>query len=100
MKEGEFADIGMNRPVVLKKGALQPGDRVRINPKRRADVFDMVLTGKIAVVTSIEQDLEDKIHVSVMVEDDPGKDMGAAWLPAHRFFFGIDELDRVGPDEV
>ena len=37
-----------------------------------------------AVVESIERDYEDVIHVAVLVDDDPGKDLGAlsaAWAP-------------------
>ena len=37
---------------------LQKGDRVRLRPRARGDVFDLVLDGKTAAVESIEQDLE------------------------------------------
>ena len=34
---------------------LRQGDRVRLRPSRRADILDLVLTGKTAVIESIEQ---------------------------------------------
>ena len=43
--------------------------------------------GKIAVVESIEQDYEGKLHVCVVVDDDPGRDIGLMRQPGHRFFF-------------
>ena len=38
----------------------QPGDRVRLRPRGRADAFDMLLAGKAATVTSTETDFEGK----------------------------------------
>ena len=32
----------------------------------------MALAGKTAVVQAIEQDFEDRVHVAVVFEDDPG----------------------------
>jgi hypothetical protein len=66
---------------------VRPGSRVRLRPKRRADVFDLALDGKTATVETIEQDFEDRIFVAVSVDDDPGRDLGALGKPAHRFFF-------------
>jgi hypothetical protein len=72
---------------------IRPGNRVRLHPLGRADIFDLALDGKIATIVSIEQDYEDRIHVSVAVEDDPGQDFGLQGKPGHRFFFGIDEIE-------
>ena len=72
---------------------IRPGDRVRLHPLGRADIFDIALDGKTAAVVSIEQDFEDQIHVSVAVEDDPGQDFGLQGKPGHRFFFRIDEVE-------
>ena len=73
---------------------FQPGDRVCLRPKRRADAFDLLLDGKVATVVSIEQDFEDRIFLAVTVDDDPGQDLGAQGKPGHRFFFGIEEVER------
>jgi hypothetical protein len=75
-----------------RDGTLRRGDRVRIRPRKRADIMDMVLEGRTAVVESIERDYEDVIHVALLIDDDPGKDLGAMRQPGHRFFFGLDDI--------
>jgi hydrogenase maturation protease len=72
---------------------LAAGDRVRLRPKARADVIDVVLAGRVAVIESVEQDLEKRIHLAVVVETDPGKDLGFLRQPGHRFFYGVDEVE-------
>jgi hypothetical protein len=79
---------------------LRPGDRVRLRPAGRADIFDIALSGKIATVAAIEQDFENRIHLAVTVDEDPGSDFGIAGKPGHRFFFSPDDvevLDRSAP---
>ncbi len=66
--------------------AVRKGDRVRLHPSKKADIFDIALEGKIAIVESIERDFEDRIHVAVTVEDDPGRDLGVDRQIGHRFF--------------
>jgi hypothetical protein len=72
---------------------LRPGDSVRIQPRARADAMDIALAGRIALIESIEVDVEDKIHLALVLEDDPGRDLGLERMPGHRFFFGIDEVE-------
>jgi hypothetical protein len=72
---------------------FKKGDRVRLQPRRRADIFDIALTGKIATVISVEQDFEDGLHLCVTVDDDPGRDLGLEGKPGHRFFFAMDEVE-------
>ncbi len=72
---------------------LHPGDRVRLRPTRRADIFDMALNGKTARIAAIEQDFENRIHLAVTVDEDPGSDLGAAGRPGHRFFFSPEEVE-------
>ena len=71
---------------------LRPGDRVRLRPAVGGDIFDLALSGKTAMIESIEQDYEDQIHVAVTLDDDPGRDLGRARQPGHRFFFKPDEI--------
>jgi len=79
---------------VLSAGIeLRPGDRVILRPRGGADGFDMILAGKTATIASIEQDFENKIHLAVTVDDDPGRDFGVSGKPGHRFFFGLDEVE-------
>lgn len=80
--------------VVMAGGIeLRRGDRVRLKPRPRGDVFDLVLAGKTAVIEAIEEDYEGLPHVAVVIDDDPGKDMGMLRQPGHRFFFAIDEIE-------
>src|SRR5689334_18796781 len=74
---------------------LKKGDRVRIHPKKRADVMDMALDGRIAIIEAVEQDVDDQIHFALILEDDPGKDLGFMRQPGHRFFYGADEVEPV-----
>jgi len=90
---------GTTESVRWGRGVLHRGDRVRIRPRRRADIMDIALHGRSAVVESIERDYEDVIHIAVLVDDDPGKDLGALRQPGHRFFFALDDLESVGPEE-
>ena len=75
---------------------LCAGDRVVLRPRRRADVLDLALRGKIATIESIEQDLEGQIYLAVTVDDDPGNDLGALRQPGHRFFFYFEEIEPLG----
>jgi hypothetical protein len=84
----------LHAPMFRETGAsFQRGDRVRLQPKRRADVFDIALAGKLATIVSVERDFEDRCHLCVTLEDDPGKDLGAEGKPGHRFFFAPDEVE-------
>ena len=72
---------------------FKPGDRVRLRPQRRADVFDLALNGRSAVIEAVEQDFENQIHYAVILDDDPGRDLGAMRYVGHRFFFAPDEVE-------
>jgi hypothetical protein len=72
---------------------LRPGDRVRLRPLGRADIIDLTLEGKTATIEAIEQDYEDRVYLAIVVDDDPGKDLGRQRLIAHRFFFGVEEVE-------
>ncbi len=72
---------------------LRVGDRVRLHPKGGADIMDLVLAGKTAVIEAIERDFEDRLHVAVAIDDDPGREFGLARMPGHRFFFSPEEIE-------
>jgi hypothetical protein len=74
---------------------LHTGSRVRICPRGHADVMDLALAGKTAVVEAIECDAEDQIQLALVLEDDPGRDLGMMRQPGHRFFYGVDEIEPV-----
>ena len=75
------------------KLAFREGDRVRLRPRKKADIFDIALDGKIAIVEAVEHDLEDRVHLAVTVEDDPGREFGVARQIGHRFFFSPEEVE-------
>jgi hypothetical protein len=72
---------------------LRAGDRVKIQPKSRADIMDIALQGKTAMIEAIEEDAEKRIHVALVLDDDPGKDLGFMRQPGHRFFYTLDEVE-------
>ena len=76
---------------------LRAGSRVRLLPRPGRDVWDVALAGRTAVVDSIECDMEDNVHLTVTVEDDPGQDLGRARRPGHRFFFAPEEVEPLVP---
>jgi hypothetical protein len=79
----------------LRKARLEfrEGDRVRLRPRKKADIFDIALEGKVAIVEAVERDFEDRVHLAVTVEDDPGRDFGIARQIGHRFFFSPEEVE-------
>jgi hydrogenase maturation protease len=79
---------------------VRRGDRVRLRPRAGGDVFDLALDGKIATVESIEQDYEGSLHVCVVLDDDPGRDIGFMRQPGHRFFFAPNEVKPVADVEA
>ena len=74
---------------------VKPGDCVRLWPQKSADIMDMALKGKVAVVEAIERDYDDQLHLAVVLEDDPGRDFGMLRQPGHRFFFSPEEVEPV-----
>lgn len=74
------------------------GDRVRLWPQKSADIIDMAMKGKIAIVEAIERDFEDQVHLAVVLEDDPGRDLGMLRQPGHRFFFSTQEIEPLAPE--
>ena len=79
---------------------VKVGGRVRLRPKKGGDVLDIALAGQIAVIESIEQDYEGKSHVCVVLDDDPGRDLGMLRQPGHRFFFDSTEVEALPPEDA
>jgi hydrogenase maturation protease len=92
-------DKTLLKSLEIRGVSIQPGDRVRLNPKAGGDIFDLALNGKIAIVESIEQDYEGNAHVCVVVDDDPGRDIGLMRQPGHRFFFSPEEIEFIAKGE-
>lgn len=85
--------------VIVEGVELKAGDCVRIRPKGRADVMDIALQGKAAVIESIEQDAENRVYLALVLDDDPGRDLGFMRQPGHRFFYGLNEVEPLERNE-
>jgi hydrogenase maturation protease len=99
MNEWEWQLLEDKKPIedlCIDGIAIKQGSRVRLRPKPRGDIMDIALAGKAAVVEGIEQDYEGKVHVCVVVDDDPGRDIGLMRQPGHRFFFDAEEVEPFG----
>jgi hypothetical protein len=92
-----FEVEGLYRPaplsVTVNGVEVRGGSRVRLWPAAGRDIFDLALSGKVAIVEKIEQDFEDRILLAVSVEDDPGREMVDLPVLGHRFFFSPEEVE-------
>jgi hydrogenase maturation protease len=79
---------------------VKVGQRVRLRPRKGGDVFDIALAGQTATVEAIEQDYEGKFHVCVVLDEDPGRDLGLLRQPGHRFFFDCEEIEPLAPGDA
>ena len=96
MNEWEWQLLEDKRPLdCLEVAGIQvrAGDRVRLRPRKGGDVLDIALAGQSATIEALEQDYEGKSHVCVVLDDDPGRDMGMMRQPGHRFFFDPAEIE-------
>jgi hypothetical protein len=92
-----FEVEGLERPapsrVTVGGVEVKSGSRVRLWPRAGRDIFDIALSGKVAIVEKIEQDFEDRVLLAVSVEDDPGREMVDMPVLGHRFFFSPEEVE-------
>jgi hydrogenase maturation protease len=97
-----WEELGRPGPdhVVVGGVELRRGSRVRLHPRETADLFGRALDGRTAVVEGIEQDMEDHIQLTVIADDDPGRDLGERRMPGHRFFFAPDEVEPLSGARV
>jgi hypothetical protein len=101
-REEAFAEQSLpSRAVELCSGEqalFRRGDRVRLCPSKNADIMDIALEGQIAMIESIETDYEGRLHVAVVLDDDPGREFGLQRQPGHRFFFSPEELELIASE--
>ena len=76
---------------------LRIGDRIRLRPRQGGDIIDVALAGKIAIIEGIEQDYEGKVHVAVVIDEDPGKDLGLPRQPGLVFSLALRKSKRLLP---
>jgi hydrogenase maturation protease len=102
MNEWEWQLLEDKAPIdhlVISGVEVRTGDRVRLFPRKGGDILDIALRGQAATIESIEQDYEGASHVCVVLDDDPGRDLGMLRQPGHRFFFDASEVEPLPPDE-
>jgi hydrogenase maturation protease len=78
---------------------VRRGDRVRLHPKGGGDILDIALRGQAATIESIEEDYEGAQHICVVLDQDPGRDLGMMRQPGHRFFFTPGEVEPIGQEQ-
>src|ERR1700693_4686479 len=103
MNQGEWQLIEEKTPLdylEISGGEVRTGSRVRLRPRKGGDVMDIALAGQTATVECIEQDYEGKSHVCVVLDEDPGRDMGLLRQPGHRFFFDAEEVEPLSEEEA
>lgn len=71
---------------------LRRGSRVRLRP-RTGGLLGLSVAGRVGIVEGIDQDDAGTFHLSVALEDDPGRDLGEGRFPGHRFFFAPEEVE-------
>jgi hydrogenase maturation protease len=100
-RPGYWEELERPSPDTVSVGGaeVRAGSRVRLRPRSRTDVFDAALDGKVALVESVEQDMEGRVQFVVVVDDDPGRDLGIRKQPGHRFFFTADEVEPLGRED-
>ncbi len=85
--------------VVISGVEVRAGDRVRLFPHQGGDILDLALHGEIATIESIGEDCEGKAHVCVVLDEDPGHNLGLLRQPGHRAFFDSSEVEPFATDE-
>lgn len=55
--------------------------------------MDLALAGKSARIAALEEDFDGTTWVVVVLDDDPGRDLGMRGEPGHRFFFRPEEVE-------
>jgi len=96
---GDWAALERPGPegVMVDGVEVRRGSRVRLRPRAGGDVWDLALAGRVAIVDALETTVEDEVLLAVVVEDDPGRDLGELRQPGHRFFFAPAEVEPLGP---
>jgi hypothetical protein len=69
---------------------ISRGSRVRLDPRRRADPIDILVRGRVARVQGVYRDLDDRVHVAVVLDDDPAGDLHASY--GRFMYYGPEEL--------
>jgi hypothetical protein len=72
---------------------VSKGTRVRLHPNRRADVQDMFVAGRTATVEGVFHDVDEDVHVAVVLDDDEAADLHQ-WHGRY-LYFHPDEVEPI-----
>ena len=76
------------REVLVDGAVVRLGDRVVLRLGDRVDTYDRMLDGRTATVERIYLDYDDRTHVGVTIDDDPGQQLMRESGRFHFFFPG------------
>lgn len=96
----EVLETPVPTSVAVRGVDVRVGQRVRLTPRPGADVMDLALAGKTAVVEGIDVTTDGEPHFVVTIEDDPGRDFADRKYLGHRFFFRDDEIEIIDGDDT
>ena len=77
--------------VVIDGVRVAQGSLVRVHPTRRADAQDLFFADRVARVTAVVNDVDGRVHVALVLVDDPAADLHD-WYGRY-FYFAPDELE-------
>lgn len=87
-------EVRGERQVVVDGVSYERGARVRLRPAEGRNAQDHLLTGRPATIERIYLDYEDRVHLCVTVDDDPGQ---ALMRDIGRYlYFKPDEVEVIG----
>jgi hypothetical protein len=80
--------------VMIGAVAVGKDSRVTLRPSRRADAQDLFVAGRPATVAGVFHDVDDDVHVAVILDDDPAADLHQ-WHGRY-LYFHPDEVEVLG----
>jgi hydrogenase maturation protease len=99
---GSWDELVGNAPrsVTVAGTEVGRGSRVVLRPRHGGDVMDRAMDGRLAVVEGVHQEVGGALQLAVTLDDDPGRDLGEARQPGHRFFFSPEEVEPMAGDPL
>jgi hydrogenase maturation protease len=82
--------------VVIAGVDVRAGSRLLLRPRAGGDILMRGLDGRRAIVDAVMTDLDDRVQLTVSLEDDPARTLGKGRGLGHRFFFSPDEVEPLG----
>jgi hypothetical protein len=79
--------------VVIAGVRVAKDSLVRLHPSRRADAQDLFYADQVARVTAVLSDVDSRVHVAVVLVDDPAAELHD-WYGRY-LYFAPDELEPI-----